>query len=59
MLVVKDIRTFSARERRRAAPLNGLVTVRERNRERNWSQASKLERDSKLKSFIYSANLQN
>ena len=39
----------------RGAPLNAFVIVRERNS----SQASKLERDSKRKSFIYSNNLKN
>ena len=37
----------------RGAPLNAFVIVLERN----LSQASKLERDSRRKSFIYSSNL--
>ena len=37
------------------APLKALVTVREKNS----SQSSKLERDSKRKSFIFSTNFTN
>ena len=39
----------------REAPLNAFVFVRERNS----SQASKLEKDSRRKSFIYLSNLEN
>ena len=49
--VFKDIHTFSTR----APLLNAFFIVRERNS----SQASKLERDSKRKSFIYSSILKN
>ena len=51
---IKNIRTFSARGERNSA---GRVSYTVR--ERNSGQASKLEKDSKQKSFIYSTNLKN
>ena len=48
-IVLKDFHSFSIRGR------DVLVVVRERNS----SQASRLERDRKRKSFIYSTNLKN